>query len=72
MIKEAEKIYTDFSYTDEFGQTSRLTKDYNRCVLEDTTPLEFLVEEFKNFLLAAGYLPSQVDSLQFVEKQEVL
>ena len=64
---ENSPIKIDFSYTDEFGQESRLTKSFNESVFVDRTGLEFLVDEFKLFLLVAGYCESNVNSVKIVD-----
>lgn len=60
-------IKTDFAYTDEFGQESRTTKTFTDTVLEDNTTLDFLLAEFKCFLLGAGFLQEQVEKIGYME-----
>lgn len=48
-------IKTDFAYTDEFGQESRITKNFTDAVLEDNDTLDFLIEEFKCFCWGQDY-----------------
>lgn len=62
---DEQKLKVDFSYTDEFGQESRMIKSYNECVLTDQTPMEFLLYEFKCFLLSAGYSEEWVNKIVF-------
>lgn len=66
-MEDNNKIKTSFSFTDEFGQETILTKTFDICVLEDTTQLDFLLEEFKCFLLANGHVNSNVNKIQYVE-----
>jgi len=57
----------DFSFTDEFGQESRLTKTVTTAVFIEKNQFEFLVDEFKLFLIATGYSPETVDAIQIME-----
>ena len=57
----------DFAFTDEFGQESRLIKSVTTAVFIDKNQFEFLVDEFKLFLIAMGYLPETVEVIQIVE-----
>ena len=57
----------DFSFTDEYGQESRLIKNFKAVVFIDKNQFEFLVDEFKLFLIASGYSPEIVDMIQIVE-----
>jgi hypothetical protein len=61
-------IKVNFSYTDEFEQTTTLMKEYTEAVLLDTTEFEFLIDEFKKFLCASGFNMSTIDALQIVEE----
>ena len=56
-------LKTSFSYTDEYGETSTLTKELGQVCLEDGT-IEFLLGEFKFFLLSMGFAPNWVDRIQ--------
>jgi hypothetical protein len=60
-------ITINFLYTNEFGETTTLAKEYTEAVLLDRTEFEFLVDEFKMFLYASGFDRNTVDSLQIVE-----
>jgi hypothetical protein len=60
-------VKTDFTYTDEFGEESRLTKLFTNSIFIEQTPFEFLVNEFKLFLLGAGFGQENVDRIQIVE-----
>ena len=59
------KLDINFSYTDEFGQLSNLHKTFDPCVLEDRDTINILVDEFKNFLIGAGFAQSTIDKIQF-------
>ena len=59
------KIY--FSFTDEFGQESRLIKNVTTAVFLEKNQFEFLVDEFKLFLIALGYSPETVNAIRIVE-----
>ena len=65
---EENKVKVDFAYTDEFGNESRLAKSFTEGSIMGTN-LEFLVDEFKYFLLAAGFGQSTVDCVQIVEEE---
>lgn len=52
---EEKQLKIDFSYTDEFGQESRMVKTFDPCVLEVSDTLNFLVDEFKLFLFSQGF-----------------
>jgi len=64
---EEQMLKIDFTFTDEFGQQSRLMKTFEACVLEHQNQFELLVDEFKRFLLCAGFSPKNVDMIQIVE-----
>lgn len=64
---EEQNLKIDFSFTDEFGQESRLIRTFTDAVLVDRSQFEFLVDEFKSFLIAAGYLSEMIDKIQIVE-----
>jgi hypothetical protein len=56
-----------FSYTDEFGQETKLEKTFTDAVFLDQSNLEFQLNEFKRFLLAQGHSRENVDKIQFIE-----
>lgn len=58
---------TRFGYTDEFGQSADVKKTFDFESFEDGMTINLLVDEFKLFLLGAGFMPEQVDKIQFVE-----
>lgn len=62
-------LKTSFSFTDEFNQTSTLTKNYTEAVLMDTNTLEFLLEEFKYFLKSMGFSSENVDKIQYLNEE---
>jgi len=64
-----QMLKIDFAFTDEFGQESRLTKTFTDAVLEHGSYLEFLVDEFKHFMLGAGFSQKTVDKIQIVEEK---
>ena len=68
-IKEEPKVKIDFSFTDEFGQESRLTKTILKVDYNIQTQLELLVEEFKCFMMSAGFSPETVELIQIVEEE---
>ena len=67
--KEEPKVKIDFSFTDEFGQESRLTKTILKVDYNIQTQLELLVEEFKCFLMGVGFSPDIVEMIQIVEEE---
>ena len=67
--KEEPKVKIDFSYTDEYGQESRLTKTILKVDSNIQTQLELLVEEFKCFMMSVGFSPKTVELIQIVEEE---
>ena len=65
--KNETSLKIDFAFTDEFGQESRLIKTVTNAVFIDKNQFEFLVDEFKLFLIASGYSPETVDAIQIIE-----
>jgi hypothetical protein len=63
-------IKVSFNYTDEFNQVSEMSKTYDNTVLEISSPFEILVEEFKLFLLGAGYSQKLVDTIALLDLPE--
>lgn len=57
---EENKLVIDFSYIDEFGQQSKLFKTLNSCVLNDMDTFDLLLDEFKNFMISAGFSKEHV------------
>lgn len=66
MEEQNTNLKIDFSFTDEFGQDTRITKTFIEAVYIDRTQFEFLVEEFKLFLLAMGHSIETVDKVQII------
>jgi hypothetical protein len=64
-MNEEGNLKIDFSFTNEFGQESRVIKTYTPYVLQDQTCFDFLVEEFKMFMSAAGF--TNVDKITVIE-----
>lgn len=53
----------EFSYIDEFGQESKLSKTITEDNLEVITPFDLLLEQFKCFLIGAGFDQEQVSAI---------
>jgi len=68
MDTKESNLKIDFAFTDEFGQENRLIKTTTTAVFLDKNQFEFLVDEFKNFLLAMEYSPETVNAIQIVEE----
>ena len=66
--KNEPKVKIDFAYTDEFDNNSRLIKTLMKLDSNIQTQLELLVEEFKCFLMSAGFSPNTVEMIQIVEE----
>ena len=66
--KNESKVKIDFAYTDEFGNENRLIKTLMKVDFEFQTQLELLVEEFKCFVMSAGFSPNTVEMIQIVEE----
>lgn len=64
---EENIIKTSFTYVDEFGQETTLSKTYTNAIFIDRTAFEFLVEEFKNFLIGGGFSKDTVDTIQIIK-----
>ena len=67
MNNEESNMKIDFSFTDEFGQETRLIKNVTTAVFLEKNQFEFLVDEFKLFLIALGYSPETVNAIRIVE-----
>lgn len=63
-MEEKEYVELSFSYTDEFGQENKLSKTFSSVYLEDGT-ITFLLDEFKKFLLGAGFALKQVQCIKY-------
>ena len=66
--KNESKVKIDFAYTDEFGNENRLIKTLMKVDSGIQTQLELLVEEFKCFLMSAGFSPNTIEMIQIVEE----
>ena len=64
---EENMMITEFAYTDEYGEETRLRKTFTQVALLDCTPLEFLVEEFKKFLIGVGFSNGSVEKIVVLE-----
>ena len=56
-----------FYRKDEFGSVTKLIKEYDDSPLQ--TDFERMVDEFKSFMLAVGFLPETVDCIDIVERE---
>jgi hypothetical protein len=56
-----------FSYTDEFGQETKLEKTLSDIVLMDYDTLNIQLDEFKKFLIAQGHSRENVDKIQYIK-----
>jgi hypothetical protein len=56
-------IKYSFSYTDEFGQECTLSKSFDSegIYIGYNGPLYMLIDEFKTFLVAAGFSKEEID-----------
>jgi hypothetical protein len=66
-MEKREYVELYFSYTDEYGQESKLSKTISNVYLEDGT-MPFLLDEFKKFLLGAGFAYKQVQYIKYEEE----
>ena len=66
--KNESKVKIDFSYIDEFNNKNRLIKTLMKLDSNIQTQLELLVEEFKCFLMSAGFSPKTIEMIQIVEE----
>ncbi len=66
---EDNMIMTEFAYTDEFNEETRIRKTFTQSALMYNTTLEFLVEEFKKFLLGAGFANESVEKIVVLEDE---
>ena len=64
---EVNNLKFDFAFTDEFGQTINYKRELTDANLMDGI-LPLMVEQFKCFLLAQGFLPKQVDNIYYDDK----
>ena len=66
---KSSKVSVDFSFTDEFGNITHMEKKYPEPPSEEALDMYFLLEEFKCFLLCAGFSPNSVDKIQVCEDE---
>ena len=59
-----------FMFQDEFGNLTELKKEISDPMYEMIHPLEFMLENFQEFLLALGYHSNTVDKIQIVEDDD--
>ena len=56
MIEEKEFTEYKFSYIDEFGQEYKFESKLTIANIEESGSLDVMVEQFNNFLKAAGWV----------------
>ena len=56
MTKERDFTEYKFGYTDEFGQEYKFESKLTIANIEESSSLDVLVEQFNNFLKAAGWV----------------
>lgn len=56
MIEEEKFLEYKFAHTDEFGQEYKFESKLTTANIEDITPLDCMIEQFNNFLKAAGWV----------------
>jgi len=59
-----------FYYKNEFGEESKLEKTFTPDTLDMTSQFDLLVDEFKNFLVGAGFSTEHVDKIKIVEEEK--
>jgi hypothetical protein len=59
-----------FMFQDEYGNLTELKKEIPEPGYDMIHPLEFMLENFQEFLLALGYHPNTVDKIQIVEDDD--
>lgn len=62
-------IEINFSYIDEFGQKSVLEKTFTEDVLEVESSADLLFEQFKSFMIAAGFAQELVNKFVFEDNE---
>ena len=67
MENEIKMLKYEFSYTDEFDQETRVNFTISSDIFSMSTALELLVEQFKKFMLAAGFHPEHVNMIDIIE-----
>ena len=67
-MEEEKYLEFKFSYTDEFGQHFAYSSKLTQANLEQgNSELELELEQFKQFLLAQGHSPENVNKINFIE-----
>ena len=67
-MEEEKYLEFQFSYIDEFGQYFAYNSKLTHANLEQSdSELELQLEQFKQFLLAQGHSPENVDKINFIE-----
>ena len=67
--QERDYIGLDITITDNYGAKTRVVR--NAIYNEGEDDLYILVKEFKRALIAAGYLSSSVNRIQYLEADEM-
>lgn len=63
-------VKINFAYTDNLNESTNVTKEFNADIFIDQTPFEFLVEEFKLFMLTCGFSYKLVNKVQIAYEEE--
>ena len=67
-MKEEKYLEFQFSYIDEYGQHFAYSSKLTQANLEQSaSELELQLEQFKQFLLAQGHSPENVEKINFIE-----
>lgn len=69
-MNENQNVVIKFSFTDSFGNKSKLQKTLTPDCVGDTSELDLLLDNFKLFLIAAGYSQEQVNGIQRAEPEK--
>ena len=65
-----EFVWVEFSFTDKFGQESRMKKSLTASTFgEELYPVEELLLEFKNFLTGAGFPEDEINKIKFLSDE---
>ena len=68
-VTERDYIGLDITITDNYGAKTRVTR--NAIYNEGENDLYILMNEFKRALVAAGYSPSTVNRIQYLDADEM-
>ena len=55
-----------FYFKDEFNNVTKVIKEWDEVVL--ISEFEKIIDEFKSFMIAAGYSPEMVNQIDIVEE----